>query len=48
MLEEEDNSEDHGVTKSTQICTTDEVMKLDIDSLLLLSSQAQSIWEKEI
>ena len=45
-LEEEDDSEDHGVTTSTQLCMADETMKSDVDSLLVLSRQTQTTWEK--
>ena len=45
---QEDNLEDHGVVASTQSCMTDETMKSDVDSLLVLSRQTQTTWKKEI
>ena len=44
MLEEKDKSEDHGVTAGTQSCMTDEVIKSDVDQLLVLLPQ--TTWEK--
>ena len=47
IFQEEDVSEDHGVTTCTQPCMTDEIMKSDVDPLLVLSQQTEATWEKE-